>query len=199
MTSERFARAASAFDRLNGADPVSQRDGDRERPRLLLQAERLSAWITRLEPDASEALRLAARCQHVERWKIPRESYPAGRSGYLAWRRDLATFHAERAAEVLTAAGYDGDTIAAVERILKKDGLATNPDVQAMEDALCLVFLEHELDAFVAKYPNEAKAATILRKTWRKMSERGRGHALSLPLSPQALALVKRALYPKAG
>src|SRR6185436_10368437 len=110
MTS-RFEQAVAALDALNAADPVSEEAGGTVRPRLLLQAERLAAWIDRLEPNASEALRLAAHCQHLERWKIARGEFPEGRAGYLQWRTRLGRFHAERAREVLTSVGYDETTI----------------------------------------------------------------------------------------
>jgi hypothetical protein len=191
---ERFARAVAEFDRLNAADPVLEPSPDGPRPRLLLQAERLSRWVERLNPEASEPLRLAARCQHLERFRISRESYPEGRTGYLRWRTELGRFHAERAATVLGELGYDVDTIDRVKSIVTKQNLRSNPDSQTIEDALCLVFLEFELDAFVAKYPDADKAVEILRKTWKKMSARGHEAALALPLSDAGKALVGRAL-----
>jgi len=194
MTEQRFERALRAFDALNAEDPVRERDGGGDRPRLLLQAERLERWVERLAPDASEPLRLAAHCQHLERWKIPRSDFPEGRIGYLSWRTSLGKFHAERAARVLGSVGYDDETIHAVERIVRKQQLTLNPDAQTMEDALCLVFLEFEMGAFLAKYPDEAKAITILQKTWRKMSDKGRHAALALGLDPRAKELVSRAL-----
>lgn len=191
---ERFERARLAFDQLNGLDPVKEMIDGAERPRLLVQADRLSTWIERLEPNASEALRLAARCQHVERWKIAREEFPPGRVGYLQWRTKLARFHAERAEGVLRGAGYDDAVIDAVRRIVTKQNLHSNPDTQTMEDALCLVFLEFEFEAFLAKYPDEDKAIEILQKTWKKMSERGHAAALGLAFSPHARKLVETAL-----
>jgi hypothetical protein len=112
----------------------------------------------------------------------------------LQWRTRLGRFHAERAREVLAEVGYDDATIRAVETILTKQHLRSNPDSQTMEDALCLVFLEYELDAFMQKYPDEAKAVDILQKTWKKMSARGHAAALALPLSERARALVGRAV-----
>jgi hypothetical protein len=193
---ERFERARALFDELNAADPVREIEGGSERPRLLLQAERLSAWVHRLDPHASEALRLAARCQHLERWKIPRTDFPEGRVGYLKWRTKLGQFHAARAAEVLRSVGYDEELVARVDRIVRKQGITTDGDAQTMEDALCLVFLEHEFDAFMQKYPDEDKAVDILQKTWAKMSARGHDAALTLPLGDAAKALVARALAP---
>jgi hypothetical protein len=173
---------------------VSESVNGEARPRLLLQAERLAVWVDKLEPEASEALRLAAHCQHLERWKIAREEFPPGRAGYLQWRTRLGRFHAERAREVLIGLGYEDETIKALERIVTKQNLRSNPDSQTMEDALCLVFLEFELDAFMQKYPDEAKAIDILQKTWKKMSARGHQAALALPFSAAAKALVGRAL-----
>jgi hypothetical protein len=194
MSDDRFERARTLCDELNAGAPVREIEGGRQRPRLLLQAERLSAWVSRLDPGASEALRLAARCQHLERWKIPRTDFPEGRVGYLKWRTKLGQFHATRAAEVLRSVGYDEELIARVERIVRKQGITSEPDTQTMEDALCLVFLEHEFDAFMQKYPDEDKAVDILQKTWGKMTPRGHTAALALPLGDAAKALVGRAL-----
>jgi hypothetical protein len=191
---DRLERAKLVFDQLNGRDPVTELVDGVPRPRLLLQADRLSRWIERLDPDASEALRLAARCQHVERWTIARNDFPPGRVGYLQWRTKLARFHADRAEGVLRGAGYEETVIQAVRRIVTKQNLHSNPDSQTMEDALCLVFLEFEFDAFLEKYPEEEKAVEILQKTWKKMSARGREAALALSLSPRARALVQAAL-----
>ncbi|HVW25453.1 MAG TPA: DUF4202 domain-containing protein [Polyangiaceae bacterium] len=189
----RFERAIASFDRANAGDPVSIDVGGRQRPRELVQAERLSAWVDRLRPDASEALRLAARCQHIQRWEIPRTTYPEGRIGYLEWRKALSRFHADRASDILREAGYDDETIERVRTINHKRGIKQDPDVQTIEDALCLVFLEHELEEFAAKHPKE-KVVDILQKTWRKMSDEGHRHAMALPLSMKALALVEEAL-----
>jgi hypothetical protein len=191
---DRFARASLAFDQLNALDPVKEDVGGVSRPRLVVQADRLSEWIQRLDPDASEALRLAARCQHVERWKIARDEFPPGRVGYLQWRTKLARFHAERAESVLRGAGYDDDVVAAVRRIVTKQNLHSNPDSQTMEDALCLVFLEFEFEAFLDKYPDQAKAVDIVEKTWKKMSPRGRDAARALSLSTRAQRLVEAAI-----
>lgn len=158
-----------------------------------MDAERLSRWVARLAPDAPEALELAARCQHLRRWEIPRSSYPEGRIGYLEWRKELSQFHAARAGEILREVGYDAETIERVALINQKRALKLDPDVQTMEDALCLAFLEHEIDEFAAKH-SEEKLIDILQKTWRKMSDRGHAEALALPLSPGVQALVGRAL-----
>jgi len=191
---DRFERAKLAFDQLNGLDPVTEPVDGKPMPRLVVQADRLSRWIERLEPNPSEPLRLAARCQHVERWKIARDEFPPGRVGYLQWRTKLARFHADRAESVMRGAGYEDDVIDAVRRIVTKQNLHSNPDSQTMEDALCLVFLEFELDAFLAKYPDEERAVEILRKTWKKMSPRGRQAALALSLAPRAKKFVEAAL-----
>ncbi len=190
MTDPRFERALCAFHGVSAGDPEHLPDG---RPRELVQAERLAAWIEKLEPHASEALRLAAHCQHLGRYLVPRSTYPEGRIGYLKWRSDLAKSHAQRSSEILSQAGYDSDTIDAVQRINLKQQMRLYPDVQTMEDALCLAFLEHELAEFADKHDDQ-KLIDILTKTWRKMSARAREVALRLPLSGRPAELVARAL-----
>jgi hypothetical protein len=193
MDRERFQRAITAFDRANAEDPNLIEQSGVSRPRELVQAERLSVWVTRLEPEASEPLLLAARCQHIRRWQIPRGSYPPGRVGYLQWRTELGRFHADTAARILDELGYERELSDAVRRINTKQGLRSNPDTQTIEDALCLAFLAFELDEFSRKYPAE-KVLEVLQKTWKKMSARGHELALKLPFSAEALALVQRAL-----
>jgi len=189
MDAARFRRAIEAFDRANSEDP----NRENGRPRELVHAERLSAWVERLEPGASETLRLAARCQHIRRWTIARASFPEGRDGYLRWRKRLAEFHAATAGEILRGTGYPAEIVARVQKLNLKQGLKTDPEVQTLEDALCLEFLEGEFAAFSAK-TDEAKMVEIIRKTWAKMSPRGRDAALKLPLPPPQRALVERAL-----
>jgi hypothetical protein len=195
MDTARFQKAIAAFDRANGEDPRMLLSDGAPRPRELVHAERLSHWVQRLEPSASETLLLAARCQHIRRWQIPRESYPSGRVGYLQWRTQLARFHAETAAQLLAEVGYEQSAIDAVRRINLKQNLRSSSDMMVMEDALCLSFLEFELDEFIAKYPAE-KVIEVLQKTWQKMSARAREIALTLPLSSAGLELVTRALTP---
>jgi len=156
---------------------------------------RLAHWIDVIDPAASIPLRLAARCAHIRRWTVPRSSYPEGRSGYKRWRSDLARFHAEEAGKILESAGFDAETIEQVQGILQKRRMKQDPDVQAFEDGLCLVFLENELEEFAGKH-DEAKIIDIIQKTWEKMSEHGHAIALELAKSlPQGLqAILQKAL-----
>ncbi len=191
---ERFLLAIARFDAANAEDPNRETVGGRERPRELLYAERLTAMLERYAPDASEALRLAARCQHIQRWKIPRADYPMTRPGYHQWRTRLRDFHADLAATILREAGYDDAIIARVRSLIRKEALKSDPEAQALEDIVDLVFLESYLDDFVAKHPDyeHAKFVDILRKTARKMSARGRAAATTLILPPPALVPVIR-------
>ena len=195
MTSERFAAAIAAFDSENALDPHRDVIDGIARPHELVQSERLSGWVAKLEPEASEALRLAARCQHIRRWTIPRGNFPEGRVGYLQWRTQLGRMHADVAAGVLERVGYDAATIEEVRRIVTKQGLRSNADTQTIEDALCLAFLEHEAADFAHKHPPD-KVIDILRKSWKKMSPRGHAAALALALPDEVRALVELALAP---
>lgn len=187
---DRLAVAIAALDAANAADPRRTPDG---RPVEVVYAERMSAALARLVPDASEALRLAVRAQHLRRWEIPRDRYPRDRRGYLAWRTALYRHHADAAAPILRAAGYDETTVGRVGSLLMKQRLRDDPEAQALEDCACLVFLEHHLAEFAAAH-DEAKVLDIIRKTWRKISPRGREAALALDLPPAARTLVERAL-----
>src|SRR4051794_28128115 len=153
----------------------------------------LSEWVSWLAPEPSEALRLAARCQHLCRWEIPRDSYPMDRAGYLKWRADLKKFHAQKSAEILIEAGYDAAMIERVQALNLKKDLGRDPEMQVLEDALCLVTLQHQLADLMAKH-NEEKMIGILRKTWKKMSPAGHDAALSLSYSEAQIALLQRAL-----
>jgi len=187
------ARARELIDGAHAADPNRAADG---RPAELVYADRLEAWVARLQPEAPPRLRLAARSQHLERWQVPRATYPLDRAGYHAWRRSLYTRQAARARELLLQAGVPAGEADEVAVWVSKTGLKTNSGTQALEDAACLVFLENEAEAFAAQhaeYPR-AKFVDILRKTWRKMSPAAQALARGLPLPPAVAALVRDAL-----
>lgn len=190
---ERFRRAIAAIDALNSEDPQQVTTGDREVAGELLYSERMSERLAAFEPGASEQLRLAARCQHVQRWKIPRDAYPRDRKGYKQWRTELGRMHADIAATVLRGAGYDEDSVARVQMMLRKEKLKRDAEVQTLEDVICLVFLEHYFADFAADHPRD-KLVNILRKTWNKMSPRGHEAALQLDLPPDLAELVGSAL-----
>ena len=186
-----FGDVIAAIDNANACDPhVVQIDG-RAVPAGLLYGQRMSETLTRMAPDASEQLRIAVRGQHIERWTSPRNGYPAGRAGYLKWRNDLKEFHARRLGEIMAAAGYGPHEIARVGALVRKERLRSDPEVQMLEDVVCVVFLEHYLGDFMGK-TDEAKLARILAQTWDKMSAQGHAYAGKLDLPPIVLTLLKR-------
>ena len=169
----RFQQATDRFQVAHLEDPRRVAVGQKQVPWSLLYHQRLLHWVHHLNPTASEELRLAASCQHIRRWTIPRSQYPPGKSGYKRWRKRLASFHAERAGEILREVGYDSAVIERVQTLLQKFRLKLDPEVQMLEDAICLVFLENEFSAFSGKHDRN-KVKEILQKTWLKMSSRGR-------------------------
>jgi hypothetical protein len=190
---ERFHQAIARMDAANAEDPNSTPTPGDARPKELRHAELVTEWVTRLRPDADEALLLAARGHHIRRWTVPRSSYPAGRTGYLRWRTFLHEVHADEVARILKAVGYDQSTVDRVRHIVRKDDLRSDPDVQTLEDALCLVFLGEQLEGYAPRM-DETKLVEVLRKSWAKMSPRAHELALSLDLDPTAADLVRRAL-----
>jgi hypothetical protein len=186
---EKYEAAVRRFDAENSLDP-NREDGQ---PRELLYAERLTQWVLRLCPHASETLRLAARCQHIRRWESPREKYPMTRAGYLKWRADLKKFHAEKSGAILREAGYDDDTIRRVQDLNLKKNFPADPEARVLEDALCLVFLEFQFAALAAKSDDE-KMVNALRKSWEKMTEAARAEALKLTYGDHEKKLIAQAL-----
>lgn len=191
---DRFDRAIARIDDANQADPNTIAVDGRPQPKELAHARMLTDWIRRLRPDASEPLLLAARAHHIRRWSSPRSSYPKGRRAYLDWRRNLHQFHAQEVGRILQDVGYDADTIARVQQIVRKERLRADPEVQALEDGLCLVFLQTQIDDLTDSLEDQDKMVSVLRKTWRKMSPAGRDAALQLDLSERARSLIEEAL-----
>ncbi len=189
----RFSEAIERIDHLNSADPNRvARDGVEMGYEFYFSCL-LFAKVVSFCEEASEALLIAARSQHICRWEIPRANYPEGRAGYLKWRADLKCFHADKTASILTELEYSTEFIETVRTINLKKDLKGNPDSQAMEDALCLVFLESQFSDFRLK-TTEEKMVTILQKTWVKMSEQGKNTALGLKLGEEEARLVGLAL-----
>ncbi|MBI2511887.1 MAG: DUF4202 domain-containing protein [Opitutae bacterium] len=191
--SDAYAAARSLIDAAHAADPKKTADG---RAAELVYAARMEAWVARVVPDASPLLRLAARCQHLERWSVPRTTFPDGKVGYLKWRQSLYVKQATRAKELLLQAGVPAAEADEVSTWVSKTALKTNPGTQALEDAACLVFLENEIGDFAAQHADytREKFIEIIRKTWKKMSPRSHELALALPLPDAIAALVHEAV-----
>ncbi len=186
------ARARELIDAAHAADPKRAADG---RPAEQVYADRMEAWVMKLVPAAPPILRLAARGQHLERFLVPRSTFPDGRTGYLQWRKSLYQKQSARAHELLLQAGVSAAEADEAATWVAKSGLKTNPGTQALEDAACLVFLENEIEAFAAQhadYPRE-KFVEILRKTWKKMSPAAQQATLGLSLPPAIAPLVQEA------
>jgi len=189
----RFEKALRRFDEENSGDPNTILSGGVKRPRELVYADWLTDWVLRLCPAASEELRLAARCQHLCRWMVPRNSYPMTRAGYLRWREEMKKFHAQKAADILREVGYPEEIIARVKSLNLKKDFPNDAETRVLEDALCLVFLEFQFAGLAAKTA-EDKTINALQKSWGKMSEAARTEALKLNYGEREKALLHRAL-----
>jgi hypothetical protein len=189
----RFAAAIRRFDEENSRDPNTIVAQEQPQGFEVVYAQWLTEWVLRLCPGASEELRLAARCQHLCRWAIPRNSYPMDRTGYLRWRTELKQFHAEKAGQILREVGYPEDVIQKVQSLNLKKDFPHDPEGRVLEDALCLVFLEHQFGDLAAK-TTEEKLLSALQKAWKKMTPQARAAALALPLAPEQRELIQKAV-----
>jgi hypothetical protein len=195
IDTQRLENTLAAFDAANLQDPNTEIVAGKTVAKEWIYGQRMSAQLTKFRADASEVLQLAARSQHICRWKIPRTDYPMDRAGYKKWRLDLAQMHGDIAGEIMASQGYDKPIISRVKDLLLKRSLKRDDEVQALEDVICLVFIEFYLEEFATKH-EEAKLIDIIRKTWNKMSPNGHAAALKLPLNDSMLALVGKALSP---
>jgi hypothetical protein len=185
--------AFNKFDAYNSKDPNSLRWEGTTYAREHFLALKLYDWVIKIAPDATEELLLASRSQHIGRWEVPRSSYPEGREAYLKWRKDLALGHAQKAGLILQESGYDTAQIERVQQIILKKKIKVDPEVQVMENALCLVFLQYQYEDFHPLHEAE-KVITILRKSLLKMDGTGHAFALGLTYSDQGLAYIQEAL-----
>lgn len=194
-TRSRFEAALRRFEAAHREDPRSVEVDGVEVPWSVQYHARLRRWVEELAPNPSEPLRLAAACQHIRRWEVPRTDYEEGRKGYKRWRSALALRHAAIARDVLTEVGYEEDTIERVERLLRKIGLARDDEVRTFEDAICMVFFEMDFQDLASKHDDE-KMIEVLQRTWAKMSPAGHEAALALAegLPGRERALVEAAV-----
>lgn len=192
-TTEKFQIALRRFDEENSHDPNREMVNGNPEPRELVYAQWLTDWVLKLCPQASEELRLAARCQHLCRWMIPRDSFPMTKPGYLKWRHELKKLHAEKSGAILREVGYSDDVIERVQNLNLKKHFPADPDSRILEDALCLVFLERQFADLVNK-STEEKVINALKKSWAKMSPAGQAEAWKLSYAPREKALLAKAL-----
>ena len=188
-----FLNASAWIDAENEADPNNEIYQDITYPKELLYSDRMYERLMAFQPDASEDVQIAAKAQHICRWKIIRESYPMDRVGYLKWREDLKKFHSKMTAEILKKAGYEDSFIDRVSFLIEKKSLKKDEETQLLEDVICLVFLEFYFDAFAHKHDAE-KMKNIILKTWNKMSDKGHEEALKINFSAENLQLIKESL-----
>ncbi len=196
MTSnERFQKAISLIDKANIQDPNKEVLEGKEYSMEMIYSNRMTSWLDKLDSDASEQLQIAARAQHIQRWKIPRAKYPRDRNGYRNWRKELMDFHAEKAGVIMTEAGYDENSISRVKSLIKKERFKTDSESQMLEDVVCLVFLENYFSDFSKEHMDDnEKINRIIKKTWNKMSDKGRELAMEIDLPSEAKSLILKAL-----
>jgi hypothetical protein len=188
-----YEKALAQIDAAHTLDPNKPTIDGREVPYELHYAQKMTDYLTKRAPDASEPLRLAIRAQHFRRWEVPRDSYPMTRIGYHSWRTFLKKRQAELVEKICTECGYPAEVAERVAALIRKEDLKEDEDTQALEDVACLVFLDDQFEKFEKEH-DEAKIISILQKTWGKMTEKGHELALKIPMSGRPQELVQKAL-----
>jgi hypothetical protein len=193
MTSP-YDKALEAIDAAHAQDPKQHTTSDGSTiPYELHYAQKMTHYLSLRDPDASSALRLAIRAQHLRRWEVPRDSYPMTKVGYYAWRTYLKKRQAELVEEICTAAGIEKEEAEKVGSLVRKEDLKTDEETMVLEDVACLVFLDDQFEGFKEGY-DEDKVVTIVKKTWVKMTDKGHGLALQIPMSDDSKRIIGRAL-----
>ena len=189
----KFRLAIELIDQANSQDPIHILVDGQQKPKELVHSEMITEWVKRLCPNPSPALLIAARAHHIRRWEIPRSSYSKGRRPYLQWRTALHKLHAKITGDILGKVGYEDHFIARVQTILQKHNLRQDADVQTLEDALCLVFLETQFSALRLEHGND-KLHDIIVKTLGKMGAQAKEFALQIQLAEEERDLLERAV-----
>lgn len=191
--SDKLQQAIEKIDEVNAQDPNKELENGKAFAKELLYSQRMSECLHEFAPDASDELKIAARAQHIGRWKIERSSYDMDRIGYLKWRNELKKLHAEITSDILSSVGYDTSFIDRVSFLVQKKQIKKDEESQTLEDVICLVFMQYYLKDFGKKH-EEDKIIDIIQKTWSKMSEKGHKAALSLSLNEDSAQMVQKAL-----
>lgn len=192
---ERLRRTLERIDEENMKDPTKEAWEGSEMPCAWVYGQRMTQWLLKLQPEPSPELQIAARAQHICRWEIPRDTFPANRKGYLDWRVRMYDFHSEKTLAIMEELGWDEDAQYQVNFYLHKRCLQTNREVQFLEDAACLIFIEHHLLEF-AKEHRDQKVVRIIQKTWDKMTEQGHREVYAIALPDEVHALLDKVMRP---
>ncbi|KAI9862801.1 MAG: hypothetical protein M1824_000931 [Vezdaea acicularis] len=184
----KLEKALSIIDAGHAEDPKNIINDGTDVPYELHYARKMSSYLQRLDPNASEMLQIAIRAQHFRRWEVPRSSYPMTRAGYFAWRTFLKKRQATQAEEICIQCGYSDEDAGRVASLIRKEDLKKDEETQTLEDTACLVFLDDQFEDFEKEH-DEEKIISIIRKTWAKMSEKGHEEALKIDLSGKAKGL----------
>ena len=190
-----FDKATEKIDAAHALDPTKVTVDGVELPYELHYAQKMTFYLNKRLPNASDALRLAVRAQHFRRWESPRNSYPMTRTGYLTWRAKLKALQAQQVKAIAEESGYNSTESERIAALIRKENLQDDQETQALEDVACLVFLDDQFEEF-EKNHDEEKIINILRKTWGKMSETGRDMALKMKMEGRPAELMKMALAP---
>ena len=158
---DRLETALSAIDAANSDDPNQLWVEGKSEPKELVYARRMTSGSFRLRRASSEDSTAggAAAAYILPRWQIHAllTAIPQDESATCSGERIYTATTPSRCRPYSpgSGTGHDTATIESVQRLLRKQGIKTDPDMQMLEDVICLVFLEYELADFAERYPAE--------------------------------------------
>ncbi|TLX78306.1 DUF4202 domain-containing protein [Labilibacter sediminis] len=192
---ERYTQAIMLIDEAYQENNEIVSIGNNTYPKEYLYALRMVDELEKFCPDADEEVFLSARCQHLYRWEIPRNTYPLDRKGYHQWRSFLYTYQSNKTEKLLQKVDYPNEFIERVKIMIEKKDLKNNPKSQLLEDVVCLVFLNYDLADFIEKHAKDVqKLKRIIKSTWLKMSPKAHETALKIPFADDVKAFVLEAV-----
>jgi hypothetical protein len=186
-----YHKATLELEKVHGMDTTREIYNGNQYPSESLYSHRMLQMLEKVNAEASNILKLAAQCQHLKRWNIPRGEYPYNRRGYHEWRRVVMEYQLKEMEEILSKVGISNEDILLVTDALRNQGDKSNSNAQIITDTACLVFIKWYMEPFATKHQSE-KVTDIMKKTMRKMSETGLQLISRLNLPTTASQILER-------
>ncbi len=189
ITEIQYNAAIELIDAIHNQDPSTVTFEGVEVKAELQYSQRMLSMLEKVQPKALLELKLAAQCQHMSRWSIPRATFSMDKKGYYQWRAAIMEYQLNITSTVLKQAEVNDESIEVIVDALKNKADKTNLNASIIEDTACLTFIKWYLVPFAGQF-DVYKAKIILQKTANKMSDKGLALIPELELSKDVLKVL---------